>query len=76
MNTMSITPLRRALLEKVRDGRVTYNQTEASWLIDGQPVGGWGGRTLAEMERAGYIARDNAQKLSTVDITDAGVQAL
>jgi hypothetical protein len=73
---LPMTEARRALLDQVRDGRITYADAAGRYCLDGVQVKGWTGRTLTALRRADYIAIVRGEGESTVDLTTRGGAAL
>lgn len=58
---------RREAAEKIAAGRVRYELPK--WLVDGEAVGGWEGRTLREMSGDGMISVDADGAVSLTEET-------
>lgn len=74
---LPLTDARKTMLERVHDQLVTYDTATGRWHSDTEVLGGWAGRTLAELRRAGYIIiLPGDASVSTVDLTQHGRAAL
>lgn len=73
---LPMTEARLSLLGQVRDGRISYANTAGRYCLDGSPVRGWSGRTLAALRRAGYVTISHGENKSTVDLTPRGKSVL
>lgn len=73
---LDLTEPRREALVMVKDDRVQYDGASASYLVDGDAVGGWKWRTLSELRRANLITTESGREPSKVVCTDAGFDAL
>jgi hypothetical protein len=75
---LPLTDARMQMLQQVADQLVTYDFLTGRWHLGGGDVlGGWAGRTLSELRRAGYILILTGEStMSTVDLTERGRSAL
>jgi len=68
---LNMTPKRLELLAAVAEGRVSWNASNARYILDGQEANGPDHRALSTMARHGWILRAGA----VVKLTTAGSQA-
>jgi hypothetical protein len=57
------------------EGAVNYDRTTATWLIHGEPIGGWDVRTLAGLRQVGaviIVSDDSSPEESTVELSSIG----
>jgi hypothetical protein len=69
---LNMTDRRRAGLECVRDGRVTFEPVVALYHVDNHAVGNWDRRTFAELRTHNLIDTEGTGKTVTMVLTDAG----